>query len=423
MNHFLIQRKSALEANIKNENQDFSMEQYKEIHIWDFPPTKTCLRIKEDFRRQLIRRAITCFGSWRRTIGYINTQSKIYGLERKLSVGAISHWARGIETTSRKTRNIPLWAVLEISKVLSEDQRNNNDLMKEIEENLEYFCAQGKGISVKTKFPMRLTPEVISVIFHLCGDGHLANKDQMSHYRQVNKIGLENFVTKLRNSFGDFYINENDLNNAKAGIPRIIAEFYRHYFKLNSCYWDVARIPEEVKNMPKDFLVAGLTSFIIDEGHIGDQIEIYSGNKKLLSDIQEIAQRLEYICNDPKEKIARGRINGYRINISPKSAIKLYEDILVLKKKFPTCDLAHKMQKLENIVKIKTRIFRKHGLNETKKFILELLSRTPMTATELSEKLTINASSLRDHLRQLEEQGTIFKKEKLKHSILWGKIA
>ncbi len=69
--------------------------------------------------------------------------------------------------------------------------------------------------------------------------------------------------------------------------------------------------------MPQDFLLAGLNAFIIDEGHIGESIEIYSSNKNLLDDIVEIINKLGYISYGPKTKKERDGIS-YRAYISLK---------------------------------------------------------------------------------------------------------
>ncbi|MFH8092947.1 MAG: hypothetical protein QXM38_03330, partial [Candidatus Aenigmatarchaeota archaeon] len=108
-----------------------------------------------------------------------------------------------------------------------------------------------------------------------------------SHYRQTNQDALNNFLKKLQNSLGRFEIRKPE--KSKLIIPRIITDFYKHYFNISKFSWKDSRIPTNVKNFSKDFLVAGLASFIIDEGHIGDFVEIYSKNYNLLHDILEIA--------------------------------------------------------------------------------------------------------------------------------------
>ncbi len=395
-------------------------QEYKEIHLWDFPRAATVIRIKGAFRKKLIRRFINHFGSWRRAIDFINNQSRAYGLERKYSVGSISHWATGKERSQGKTRNMPLWVALEISKALSNNKNADNNCMKAIEENLEYCSTTGRGIPVKIKFPIYLTPELVSIIFHLYGDGYLGGKGRMSHYRQVNRAGLTNFLSKVKNSFGEF--EAKIFEESKVIMPRAISQFYEYYFELGDCRWNVARINEKIKKLPKPFLLAGLTSFIIDEGSIGENIEIYSGNEELLKDLKEIIIKLGYICHGPRKKSEK-QAECYRIYISLKSAIQFYEDIKNLKKKFPTCGLAQKEDLLEDIVRRQKRpwIKYKHGVMKQK--IIDFLSIRSLNTRELSRKLNTGPGTLRDHLRNLEKQNKVLRTKRPGiPCLLWSKV-
>lgn len=114
-----------------------------------------------------------------------------------------------------------------------------------------------------------------------------------------------------------------------------------------------ARIPNSIKSLPKDFLLAGLVSFIIDEGSVGDVITIYSKNKALLEDIREIAIKCGYKCYKIKEKYAYGKFDCYRFNISSESYETLYNDIINLSQNLPTCGLAHKMKRLKRQIHFK----------------------------------------------------------------------
>ena len=125
--------------------------------------------------------------------------------------------------------------------------------------------------------------------------------------------------------------------------------------------------------MPKEFLVAGLASFIVDEGHIGDVIEIYSKNNGLIEDVKEIANRIGYNVHGPREKYRYGKFDCYRIYISVHNAQQFYDDIISVSKEFPTCTLVHKMPLLYNIVLRQRRGYSKTSDGFTKKKNLRLL--------------------------------------------------
>ena len=172
-----------------------------------------------------------------------------------------------------------------------------------------------------------------------------------SSYKQINKIGLNNFLKKLQMVFGDFDYPRKEFDNGRLNVPKIITEFYLYYFKLPSTNTFESYIPENIKNLKRDFLVAGLISFIVDEGHVGEVITIYGKNKKLMTDIRDLSVKCGYLSHPLREKYAYGKFDVYRFSISKKSYNKLYEDIKKLSELFPTCNLAQKQEKLTKQIK------------------------------------------------------------------------
>lgn len=324
------------------------MEDYKNIHIWEFPLTRTFIGLNEEFRKKFFEKLKHKIGSRERILDYINECSKKYQLNRKYNSGHLSYWKIGKKKDKGKikTINIPLWTLIEFSKVLSNENKLNNEFMKELEKNIIFYTGIGKSHKISNpKLPLKLTPEMISIIFHFLGDGHIGKKGEVSSYRQMNQIGLTNFLKKLNNVFGEFNYPIKEFNNGRLNVPKIITEFYNYYFKLPSTNTFDSFIPENIKNFNKEFLMAGLSSFIIDEGNVGEVITIYSKNKTLLEGIREIAIKCKYLCHPIREKYAYGKFDVYRFSISSKSYKKFYSDLAELSKTFPKCDLGHKMEK------------------------------------------------------------------------------
>ena len=165
-----------------------------------------------------------------------------------------------------------------------------------------------------------------------------------------------------------------------------------------------------------------MTAFIIDEGHIGDSIEIYSSNNKLLKDIVEIASSLEYLCMGPRIK-SKNHIYDFRAYISTKSARKFAKDIKEVSKDFPTCDLAHKQPLLDQIVERQNKVFQATKKGVTKIKILELLSGENLTVQKLCKQFKLAPSSMREHLRELEKKGLVNRIiTKGEHAHLWKKV-
>lgn len=382
------------------------MKNYQKIHIWEFPPNKTFVFIKDNFRKRLFS-DLKKDKTYQEIAEILNEKSVAYREQTLFNGGHIWFWNAGYKKDrGRKTNiNIPLWALIEIAKLLSSDYRK---FLVKLEKNIKLYTSRGRGKSIKNpKLPVLLTPETISIIFNLCGDGHIGQGEDYSSYRQTNKEALNCFIKKLENTFGGFEISV--FEDSKLVIPKIITDFYQYYFNLNTLEWDVARIPDKIKNMPKDFLIAGLASFIIDEGHISDTIEIYSKNKELSLDIKEILSRLGYKTYGPREKYKNGKLDSYRTYIALENAQKLFNDILEVSKKFPTCALAHKMVLLERIVKRQNRSYTKTSNGFTKTKVLELIESGPKTIDELSAFLNIGRSSVRQHVDELLKQQKIRK--------------
>ncbi len=325
------------------------MKKYKEIHIWEFPPTATFIGLKQEFKEKMFKDLKNKYHYIVELLKALHKSGEKYGLKRKYNTGHLSYWRIGSKKDRGKIKNInvPLWLLVEISKVLSEGKKDDNKVMKEIEENIEYYTGTGKSHPIfNPKLPLHLTPEMVSVIFHFLGDGHIGRKRVSSSYRQMNKTGLNNFLKKLQNIFGSFDYPKGEFSNGRLNVPKIVTEFYNYYFILPSTNTFESYLPENIKKLRKDFLIAGLISFIIDEGHVGEVITIYGKNKKLMEDIREISVKCGYLSHPLREKYAYGKFDVYRFSISKKSYKKLYKDILKLSKVFPTCYLAQKQEKL-----------------------------------------------------------------------------
>ena len=330
------------------------MNNYKKIHIWEFPPTLTFLGLNKKFKAVIFKELKNQYGSIKELLSKLNNSGKKYGIKRNYNTGHLSSWIRGSKKDRGKIKNIniPLWLMIEISKILSEKNRVDNDVMKNIEENIDYYTGTGKSHPIKNpKLPLHLTPEMISIIFHFLGDGHIGRKTVSSSYRQMNMMGLNNFLKKLQRVFGNFDYPKKEFENGRLNVPKIITEFYLYYFKLPSTNTFESYIPENIKNLKRDFLVAGLISFIVDEGHVGEVITIYGKNKKLMTDIRDLSVKCGYLSHPLREKYAYGKFDVYRFSISKKSYNKLYEDIKKLSELFPTCNLAQKQEKLTKQIK------------------------------------------------------------------------
>lgn len=396
---------------------------YKEIHIWEFPPLRTFITLDDIFRKSIFDDLMHRL-NFHRTAEMLNASAPAYGIKRNYNAGHLCSWKSGQKKDrgTIKNVNIPLWVAIEVSKMLSNSKNIDNTVMQDIEKKIVAYECTGKSIAVTNPtLPVLLTPELVSIIFHLCGDGHMGNELSVASYRQMTPEALNNFLKKLNNCFGKFNINPNEFKDGKLVIPRVISEFYRHYFKLNSCDWDVARIPDSIKQMESDFLIAGLLAFLVDEGHISHSVEIYSKNMPLLQDITDIAVSLGFGHSEFDEKFKKGVLTSYRVRLSLKNIDKLHYGMKKLSMEFPTCTLCHKSRHLENIVTRKERNWKQRDDGETKKMILDSLNK-PMTSKKLAELVTIGISTLNEHMLQLQKSGSVKNVGRIGNANLWRKV-
>lgn len=398
------------------------MESYKKINLWNFPLTKTFVRIHNKYRFILINEFIKRFGKEPLAVDFINRSSVKYGLKRKFSRGVFYCWRNGfiIDSGKRKTKNIPLWVIIEISKILSKTDSPDNKVMRMVSQNIEYYCSIGGANRVyKPKIPILITPEFVSIVFHFCGDGHMSFKPgSSSSYAQINKDTLKMVYDKLKNCFGDFKFSLSD--DAHLHIPKMITYIYSHYFDITTNNWYDARIPVDIMELSKPFLLAGLVSFIIDEANIGEVIEIYSKNYDLINDVRKVGIKCGYKCRKIKKKYRYGIFDSYRFLISSDSYLDLHNDILNLQKKFPLCSLAHKTKRFEILVRRKQRNQNKGKDKVTKNKISNILTTESKSTFELAELLNIGPSSVREHLWKLEKEGGIVRIGQRGRNILWS---
>lgn len=379
--------------------------------------------MENKFRFNLFDKAIKTVGSQKKLIDFINKKSKKYNIRRNHSRLNLYSWIKGKKINRGKIKkiNVPLWILIECSKLISKSEKVNNKIMKSIEKNIDYYTVWGNANPItRPKLPIYLTPELISIIFNFLGDGHIGRKQVCSSYRQMNKEGLNNFLSRLKNIFGEFDYSKGEFKHGKLNVPKVITEFYKYYFNLPDTSTFKAYIPSNIKKLDKKNLTAGLISFIVDEGHIGEVITIYSKNERLLKDIREIAIKCDYECNIIREKYRYGVFDSYRFHISTKSYLKMHNDISKLEKEFPLCNLAQKRKKFNILIKRKQRKNRQDKEGVTKKKILALLKKRPRIIDELVKILNIGNSGIREHLGDLEDKKKVRKLRRDKRKIVWS---
>ena len=82
------------------------MKKYKEIHIWEFPPTLTFLGINQKFKETIFKELKNKYSSIKELLKKLNKSGKKYGLKRKYNNGHLSYWRIGSKKDRGKIKNI-----------------------------------------------------------------------------------------------------------------------------------------------------------------------------------------------------------------------------------------------------------------------------------------------------------------------------
>jgi len=370
-----------------------------EINLEDFPSNKIYVRLNKNFMNYLINGTLKKlnFNSLVQLANLINSVALKYNINYKINGGDIKRWSIG-SYIDKRTGNIhnkfiPLWIALELIKFTKTS-------IKYLQAAVSSYRSGGSGnIVFSPKLPIKITPELVSIIIHLMGDGYAG--DHTPQYSQKNDNTRQEFIQKIKNCFGPF--EEKHCSDKEVRFPKAVTDILIYYFGIRSFMSRDARIPKGIFKLSKQHKLACLTAFIVDEGSIRDTVQLLSANPNLLSDIKKIAEMCDYTCAPIRyEKRAKEFVFGIR----NESVTKLLVNINNLQKSYHLCGLAHKYEKLTLLVHIiKNPNSRKPGFAKLK--ILKALSDRPVTALELANRLRFLYGVTRAHLAKLYESGFV----------------
>ncbi|MEW5955039.1 MAG: hypothetical protein AB1626_00690 [Candidatus Micrarchaeota archaeon] len=299
---------------------------------------------------------------------------------------------------------IPLWLFIELSKVVSGSSAENNKLIQKLERKISAYEDGERGIPIRGRFPLAVTPEFDSLVAHFLGDGSFGGYAQSASYKQKNACARAKFIEQVIHVFGEFAVNKKMCERYwMVRIPKPARDVIRNFCNITETKTLTRRLPIEILDKPRQFRVAALSAFLVDEGYIGESIEMSVGNRLLLTDFRKLAVSLGYSCSPIISKAGHKTANPmFRFRISLRSAKRLLRDVLELGERFPACDLAHKQLELESIVRRQRRGGQKTRDGQTKQKILVLVKGKKVTISWLSKKLCLSRSTLREHLNSLE---------------------
>jgi len=379
----------------------------KFIKVPDFPKHKIYVLLKKKFREDLIKKSMKQLNNknYFELSVWLNNKFKT-----KFNGGDIKYWIAG-EKLDKRTEKIhpkfmPLWLVLELIKLTEIDKDY-------LDKNVISYRSGGKGLRIEEPIlPIRITPELDSMIMHLFGDG--AAGDFTPSYTQKNKDSFDNFIRKLKNCFGEFqhsiYFTQ---GKHQIKFPKAIADILSYNYRIKSFRSHLSEIPQKILKSKKENKLASIISFIVDEGSIRDLVIFHSTNKKLLFQIKSLCLDCEYKCSEIKDYS-----KYYSFFIRNESIEKFHNDVNKLSKKFTTCNLSFKKDDLDFIIKRRTmKKFRSKEI--TGKKILGTLKKGKFSAREISKLTGYAHCTVIHHLEDLYKENKIKRKKIEKGTYLW----
>lgn len=356
------------------------------INIWNLPTKKLYVKLKRGFVERTINKIRKKYGSCRKFYQKFNFVEGTFFSWRRKCLYPLSVIIKFCKLT-----NIPL-----------------TDIQKNIIElrSRPYPSKTGDISSpIYPKFPIKLTPELTRVIAHMMGDGCLTiNKRGHYNFQYYNKCKYlrEIFKNDARKIFGELPIHE----AINKGVPYVFLPAPVSIIMLSlipTFNSKISRIPDFIRKAPLETKKEFIKAFMDDEASVKfkppeRRIEIALCNKNLLNDLKNMIEEFGINTTKIQKKICKNKYLSYTFYI------RNYHNIL---KFWKFIDFYHpeKQKKLEKIIKFHGRKSYAHG--ETKKLILVLLEKKPLSTFELCRTLERSTTNINAFLRKLEREDKV----------------
>jgi len=380
------------------------------INISNFPYDKIYVLLSKGYRRNLINNSIK-----------ILKLKNYYGLSKwinnicktKFNGGDIKYWIDGKKLDNRTgkihPKFMPLYLVIKLAEL-------NKENIESLHNNLLSYRSGGSGLIISPAIlPIKVTPELDSIVTHLFGDG--AAGDFTPSYTQKHREAVDNFIKKLENCFGQFeksiYLTQ---GKYQVKFPKAITDILSEYYSIVSYKSHESKMPIQILNRKdKKFKLACIISFIVDEGNIRDVISLYSVNKELLSNIRQMSINCDYNCSEIRYN---NKANSYLFTLSTKDIERLYQDIQNLSKEFPTCNLSFKDEAIKFIINRRTKKNPKNS-SVTKKAVFNALKKGKFSALEISRATGYAYCTIIHCLEQLLKENKVKRNMIENKTYLW----
>lgn len=302
------------------------------FHSWEITDLQA-KRINKEFAEKIKKYIILRFCS---IDNAANHYSKLTGYKYNWTRSLLKWIINGGSNRSRD--NIPVNFLMAIAE--------DNGISKiEVEKSLKRVKIKYGTLSLlNPKFPISVSPALLSLATHFYGDGWSRGYSQ-AHFHILNR---RNFFNKIENSIGTIDSWNHDAEDFS--VPTLVFKIFESTLKITKNNIREKRFPAYICNLPKEFKLAMLSSIILDEGNVSQHfIRIKQKRKHLLGFFYNICKELEYDVSEITSEKKYGQEGVmYLFNLRVEGMHKFYGDLQSLTKKYGDfLDLGDKQNKFE----------------------------------------------------------------------------
>ncbi len=364
----------------------------KEVNIWEL--RKVHIKLKESFLRKINLKIRKEFKSKEKFYNLLEMASTPFATFRNLF--KYSYYGNGFFSD--------LNVFLKVCKKLG---INYSELQRNI---LAYKTSKGQNIIEQPILPIKINPIFDMVLAHNIADGTVIDPKRKRQayfgYRQFDKKLRLGYVKKLESVFGKIKFKGDYFNEStRPYCPAVLSQLFFKHYDLNkrSFLSKTARLPEEIFNKDKDYLLSVLLAFVVDEGNIDStMIVIKLKNRKLTKDLCKVCKILRY-------KFSFSSKGEYGTLYILREGMKdLFSDYKYLLKKYPVVKMHKVEEKIDNSLKIYERsIYKKKGNREV---IMKMIESENLTVNQVVRRINMTRQGVRNHIHKLEKENKIFRK-------------
>jgi transposase len=365
-------------------NTAFGVEM--QLNITDLQPDRFFVKIDETLSRKIEKEVVAKYASFRKIAKIMN-----------LWPGSIYSW--------KNKQNYPLPVLLQICELCNIDLKIEQTHIAEVR---SCFYTNKKSNYVKSRpiypeFPIKLTPDLSSIIGHLFCDGSVSISKEgyvQVHYYNTNKVLLESFKKNAKEIFGNIHMYQSRNKGVDfvrlPSVAGIILRYFADDFNSKTC-----TIPNFILNGNKEVKKAFVRAFADDEGSVSFRpphryIELACSNYPLLYSLKQLLNDFGIQSRKIYHRTQRG-FDSYWFHIRGFDHLKKFNDEIGFLH-------SEKSVKLKQILESPQR--KNYGNEESKELLLKAFL-SGQTRLEMAKSLNRSISTVDYHIRTLKRTGFI----------------